>query len=180
MKNILYLIILFVFIISCNDDGNKQAKYQLLIEEGSESFSNQNFNDAIVDFSKAITINDKNPNAHYRLGVTYAALADSNRVNLKKALNSFEIVQKIDKDYERLNYNVGICFMIKEDYINALSFFKDAEKKDSLDVDILLNKAICSFIIKDSASGCTDLRRAKFLGDKEAPELIKKYCTNYN
>lgn len=178
-KIILLLIIINTF--SCKkqisqSQNNDSIKYDSLVKIGSNLFQKKDYVRAIPNFKKAIELDKVNPLARYRLGVTFAALGDQNIQFADKAISALEIVYSYDSDYERINYNLGICYMIKSDYNNALNYFNKALIKDSLDSDIFYNRALTKLNLKDTISACEDFRKSKKLGDIDAPILMKTYC----
>jgi len=176
-KIIVFLIILSV--LSCKNETrgqeiDKSTKYDSLVSIGSKLFLKENYESAVPYFIEAIEINNNNPIAHYRLGVTYTAMADNSEIYADKAINSFKM---ITTDFERANYNLGICYMIKNDFEKALNHFDKAITKDPSDIDVLINSAISNISLGNIESACTSLSKVKKISDDtQAQGLIEKYC----
>ena len=95
---------------------------------------------------------------------------------LVRLFKFFNKVYTFNSNYERVNYNIGVCYMIKNDYKNALNYLNKAVIKDSTDTDILINRAITNLMLKNTTKGCDDLYKAKVLGSEEVLDLITEYC----
>lgn len=181
MNKYLIYILCILFFFSCKKEikqlpNNNLVQYDSLINIGSELFQKEDYKNAIPNFKKAIEIDKNNPLAHYRLAVTYTSLGNENALYVNKALTIFNKISKINYNYEKINYNISICYMIKSDYKKALTYLDLAFENDSLDTDILVNRAISKLNLKDSINGCKDLFKAKALGDIDAIDLIEEFC----
>lgn len=67
-----------------------------------------------------------------------------------------------------------------KDFIKAKEYFQLAIQKDSLKKDIWFNLGASQFSLDEFDSSCESFYRAYKLGDNEAFEYLKKYCTEFS
>ncbi len=78
-----------------------------------------------------------NPDALYDMGIIYMC---KNKINA--AINQFQyIINNVNPEVAQVDYNLGICFLIKKDYKNALISFKNCVSLDRKNKNAYFNIA---------------------------------------
>lgn len=182
-KNLLLLLLSFVA-LSCVDkktskkeDGISTKQYDSLIALGTQYFQNNRLKEAINSFKMAVRSDSSKIIGIYRLGVAQASLCNQDNISEcdESLKNLYKVVSKND-DYEKVNYNLGIIYFKIGDYKNSIRYFDKAITDDPTDSDYYVNRALAKLNINDSIGSCTDLNKAKNLGDSSALNLLNQYC----
>ncbi len=61
-------------------------------------------------------------------------------------------------------------------YEAALSVYDRSLNKDSININVLFNRAVCYIKLGKNEEACADFKAAAGLGDKQAEEMLGKYC----
>ena len=138
---------------------------------GLEKFKQQNYKEAIVQFSKVIESDPANFHSYfnrglskYRLKEYIGAIKDFNK-SIKIDPKSFEAYKN---RADAKTYIQDLTGSIK-DYDKSIELnpkFKDAYK----------NRGMVKLMLKQDDAACLDLQKASELGDTEVSDLIKQYC----
>ncbi|WP_448698997.1 tetratricopeptide repeat protein [Mucilaginibacter sp. AW1-3] len=129
------------------------------------------YRDAVGDYKKAIALDPKAVNAY-----TNCANAMYEMKDYGGALKYFDLSLQLDST-NVVNYgNRGVIKRITHDAEGAIEDFDQCLKLDPLYTQALINKALAEVDLKRNSAACTDLIKAKNLGNKNADALISKYC----
>ena len=74
------------------------------------------------------------------------------------------------------NYKKGLRFYKSGDYNKAIEYFSVAIENYSRNVDAYFNRGISYYKMNNIEKACYDWKKAKSMGDKEAENIIEKYC----
>lgn len=162
-------------------------------------------NGAIEDYSKSIEINDNNADSYYSRGNAKSKLADdlaaiqdynmaiglnpkyaeaySNRgISKKKLGDNKNALLDFNKSIE-INPKDASAYSKRGNAKSALNdkdgAIEDLTKAIELSPDYAsayYNRAVVKYNNDDLVGACADWKRASELGDKEADEMIKKFC----
>ena len=133
MKNYCFLLLAFVFLISCVD---KKQESRNLVKEGIKKNINSDFKNALIDFTKAIEYDNSNSEAYFCRGNVKSTLSD-----YKGAIIDFDKAIELNPSYADAYYNRGDIKFMRGDKDGACADYKKAEK---------LGKAN----IRDNTRGC--------------------------
>lgn len=173
-KSIIYtLLILLTF--SCQRD-TKKKEYKFALEQGTKYFETGKYKKSIEYFLKAVEIDSSNIEGIYKTGVAQATLCLNEPEYCDRAIDNLRKVSIDSPDYQRVNYNLGVCYFQKSRFKKALYYFDKSVQKDSTDVDFLINRAFTKLELQDIDGACNDFERAKAIGDIEADTFIKDFC----
>lgn len=172
---------------------------------GSEMSIVEDFEAAIIEYSKVIEIQPKNADAYHNRGIAKAKLKDYqgavidftktieldpnhefgyyNRGNAKDDLNDFKSAiadynKAIRINSSNSNYlnNRGIAKGHLGDFNGAISDYSEAIKMSPMDSTLYYNRGIAKLKLGQRDSGCKDLYKSKELGFEQAQKSIFKWC----
>jgi protein O-mannosyl-transferase len=127
-----------------------------LISRGLIKRRLKDYEGAMKDFDKAISIDSAYADAYYNRGNLWIDLN-----NLKKALADFDKVLSIDTlDAKTLN-NRGLTKMILKEYDGSMKDFNKAISIDSLYIRAYANRAQLKYNLKDSLGGNQDKEKIR-------------------
>lgn len=122
----------------------------------------QRFEPAIAHYNEAIRINPVYAHAYYNRGIAYYRIGQK-----MHALDDFEeasrMVQK-NRDHASVYNNMGVIFTDLEQHQLAIEHYNEAIRLDPENGDALNNRAYEYLKHNETASGCTDARKACELG----------------
>ncbi|MCR4322198.1 MAG: tetratricopeptide repeat protein, partial [Candidatus Brocadiaceae bacterium] len=109
------LLLICCFTISC---GNKADYHN---KEGLYLYNKRKYDEAIVEFKKALELNQKHYDAHFNLGVVYYAknMPDESIAELIRAI-------EVNPNEPKAYYNIAFAYVAKEKVEEAISEYKKA------------------------------------------------------
>ena len=188
-----------------NDINTDKKNSNSYLNRGIIFEQSENFNEAIKDFSKAITADNRNMLAYFCRANSRAKMVDfirsqgslpepeilnmnGNKTTIEAKTGEVKILdyEDIIQDYEAILYmnpnfifawfNMANTKVKKRDYLNAI---KDYSKAIQLEPDFgeaYFNRGLTRIYLNDLEGGALDLSRAGELGLTEAYNVIKRYC----
>jgi tetratricopeptide (TPR) repeat protein len=136
---ILFLFIVIMAIIACNDDKSAKEYYN----SGLKSYNEGAFDQAIISYNKCIEIN---PNVAF--AYTNRGMAWFRKGNYKKAIYDFEKSLDINPTDTLTYNNLGMVYYNKGDNKKALMYYEQALQINSNDRIAIYNRNI---ILKGSS-----------------------------
>ena len=134
IKIIYITFLFFTFMSFSQSDPNN------LVFNGNADILNKNFNDAEVEYRKAISTNKNQNKASHNLG----NLLFENQ-NYDEAIQEYFKTQKnseIDLEKHSAFHNLGNSYMKKKDYAQAVEAYKNALRNNSADDETRYNYAL--------------------------------------
>jgi tetratricopeptide (TPR) repeat protein len=116
------------------DDEDKEMLNKIYVNKGAVFQKQNDFNNALENYSKALEINKTNPNVFVYRGNLYYK-----KENYDKALSDFQKVLDLDPNNHVAQYNIGMCFFKQGEKLNACDAFHKACE--------LGNKNACKMVI---------------------------------
>lgn len=189
-----YLTLLLFFFASVSQAQNtsKRDESNVFVNTGITKFSQNDYNGAIFDFTKAINTDPENAIAFYNRGMSkyhikdfYGAQSDCNtaiKLNSKDA-NSYNVrglvnqalglVKEAMKDYDNAvklsptsywgYFNRGLLYDLQNDYKNALKDYTKSIELNIVHVQSYQNRGIIYFKQKQYPEALTDLSQAIYM-----------------
>jgi len=149
------------------DSPSKAAK---LLEEASLSFKGNNTEKAIALLKQSISLEPKNPQAHYRLGVIYSYLS-----RFSEAAVEFEEAIKYDPSFVKAYINLGGVYGKLKDYPQAIASLKKALRIDKDNPKIYYNLGMIKVGMGKKRQAKRDFKKAANLCKKSGDtKLLQK------
>ena len=155
----------FLIFLATNDDINALKTLHLMskIKENYVVFNNignlerkfGNFESAIKNFNKAISLNNTIPEIYYNLGNVYSQINHT-----KKAIDFYNKALALDPEYSSALNNIGAEFLKLEDLQNARLYISKALVVDDKKIETLVNSVLISIFENDFHPAITFLNDA--------------------
>ena len=119
------LFVSFLSILSSRAEGAASAEAEIYFSKGILAFDERKFEEAAIDFEKALQADPENPNILFQLGRTYNRLKelDDAVLNLEKAI-------KINPQFKDANYELGVAYFNTGEFEKALRELDTVIKKE--------------------------------------------------
>ena len=154
----------------CKDEFIKKEAEEYY-KDGVAKFSSGKYEEAIVLFGSAISVNSSYSDAYF-----YRAKSKNKLHDYRGAINDYSKVTELKPDYAKAYYNRANARCEIEDYENAVYDYTKAVKLDTKNSAAYFNRGNAKFKLGEKESACNDWSKAGELGEQEAYTLIKKYC----
>lgn len=142
MRRLLSILCSFIFVLGVqaqNDRGH--------IRLGNRLFHQQKFEQAEVEYRKAVGKNSANPQAHYNLGCAlFAQKKDSS------AVKQYEIAGRLEKTSRRkamVFHNLGVVCQQHQLYQQAITAYEESLRNNPNDNETRYNLALCKKLLKN-------------------------------
>ena len=142
MRRLLSILCSFIFVLGVqaqNDRGH--------IRLGNRLFHQQKFEQAEVEYRKAVGKNSANPQAHYNLGCAlFAQKKDS------AAVKQYEIAGRLEKTSRRkamVFHNLGVVCQQHQLYKQAITAYEESLRNNPNDNETRYNLALCKKLLKN-------------------------------
>jgi len=128
-SNILYAIILSLFLSGCSDVSGK-----LLIIQGNFHVSRNRYDEAISSYLRALECEEAAPYAKYGLGNVYFTLGEE-KASLSRYSLALDLLETVPPATNRelryrIHYNTGVVLFSEGDFAGAVSSFREALRID--------------------------------------------------
>ncbi len=154
MKSSKVISVLLVSLIYIRCSYGQSNDWQYYHDKGTENVSKSNCQEAIVNYSKSIELNNSGKYV-FALAKTYHL-----RAHCKNELNDFR----------------GAI----NDYNKIISLLESSEfKNQEIFSSAFYYRGICKFLISQSDEACKDWSRAGELGYSKAYKMISKNCIDF-
>lgn len=187
-ENLLYWALdLYVkgFEFDCNLDGygammnHKKPEFLKMgatmedhyFEAGLKAYNRRDLGSAIINWTLAIKINPKDPNAYYS-----RAIAKNELHTWKSALRDYDKAIELAPHFVDALVNRGAVKDENEDYNGAIGDYSKAIELKPDNHIAYFNRGNTRLNMGDKKSACLDWQKAKELGSESADERIKEYC----
>lgn len=142
MRRLLSILCSFIFVLGVqaqNDRGH--------IRLGNRLFHQQKFEQAEVEYRKAVGKNSANSQAHYNLGCAlFAQKKDS------AAVKQYEIAGRLEKTSRRkamVFHNLGVVCQQHQLYQQAITAYEESLRNNPNDNETRYNLALCKKLLKN-------------------------------
>jgi tetratricopeptide (TPR) repeat protein len=137
---------------------------------GSLFLQQQNFEDALKDFSEAIRLAPKNPELLVDRGITYFQAGQDATL----ALTDFQSAVALEPNSPDYQYLLGLAFAKTEDYDKAIEAFTTALQLQPDDLQILMSRGDAHSSAKDFTVAISDYNSVLFLVPDSADVLVHR------
>jgi len=126
------------------------------------------YDDAIVEYKKAIEIDPNYFDAHNNLGLVYA-----DKEMLDDAITEYKKVIGINPEYTNAHNNLGVAYLDKGMFDEAIAEFKEASEIDPNDADVHNNLAVAYYCKGEYSSAIKYCDNAIELGYEVPHKFLK-------
>lgn len=140
-----YIGLFFLLIAATTVDAQKAERD--LIRKGNRMYNDSVYENAEVNYRKALEINPKSTVAMYNLANT---LMQQNK--LQEAMEQFAGAAKVEKERPNLAqiyHNMGVIFQSQKDYAKAIEAYKESLRNNPKDDETRYNLALAQKLLKD-------------------------------
>ena len=141
--------------VSSTAEGDR-AQARVLVEQGKEFYRSDQDEKAADAFEQAIKLDPNLPEAHFRLGLAYAALGKEHEAeeSYKKAVEKYKKYLENNKDDAEAHYDLGQAYAGLHLYSEAVREYRQAIhlKDDDSDMYYDLGTALTKLAQYDEAS----------------------------
>ncbi|HJD94341.1 MAG TPA: tetratricopeptide repeat protein [Bacteroides togonis] len=140
-----YIGLFFLLIAATTVDAQKAERD--LIRKGNRMYNDSVYENAEVNYRKALEINPKSTVAMYNLANT---LMQQNK--LQEAMEQFASAAKVEKEKPNLAqiyHNMGVIFQSQKDYAKAIEAYKESLRNNPKDDETRYNLALAQKLLKD-------------------------------
>ena len=139
--------LLVMLLLSCGVGSVQAQNDRDFIREGNRAFKAQKWSQAETQYRKAISKNNKNPQAVYNLG---CALLMQQKDSV--AMQQFQNAAQLEPNKLRRSksyHNMGVIFQGHRDYAKAIECYKMALRYNPQDDETRYNLALCKKLLKN-------------------------------
>ena len=147
MNTIHYIIVTVAFLLASATNAAAQTDRNL-IRQGNRAFKTQKWAAAETQYRKAISKNQKNPQAIYNLG---CALLMQQKDSL--AMVQFGNAAQLENNLFRRSksyHNMGVVMQNHREYAQAIEYYKMALRCNPQDNETRYNLALCKKLLKNN------------------------------
>lgn len=147
MNYIHYIIVTVAFLLVGGTNADAQTDRNL-IRQGNRAFKSQKWAAAETQYRKAISKNQKNPQAIYNLGCALLAQQKDSLVMVQFG-NAAQLESNIfrrSKSY----HNMGVVMQNHREYAQAIEYYKMALRCNPQDNETRYNLALCKKLLKNN------------------------------
>lgn len=137
---------LFFLLIAATTVHAQKAERDL-IRKGNRMYNDSVYENAEINYRKALEINPKSTVAMYNLANT---LMQQNK--LQEAMEQFAGAAKVEKEKPNLAqiyHNMGVIFQSQKDYAKAIEAYKESLRNNPKDDETRYNLALAQKLLKD-------------------------------
>ena len=143
MRRLLILLVSFVVALGANAQSDRQH-----IRNGNRLYHEQKFEQAEVEYRKALGKNSANPQAHYNLGCALMAQQKDSA-----AIKQYETAGKMEKTPKRramVYHNIGVVCQQHQLYQQAIAAYEESLRNNPNDNETRYHLALCKRLLKNN------------------------------
>src|SRR5688572_16192359 len=118
--------LLTLFLLSCCTFGAYAQSLNDLLEKGDRLYSRKDFIDALEVFNQAVNMSPENPDANFKLGMTYL-YTESKSKALPYLEKAYKVKPEVDEDFD---YHIGLAYQYAHQYSQAKRHFQEFQRKN--------------------------------------------------
>lgn len=114
----------------------KKMELQECMNLGMDYMASGNFNEAILEFQKAISTDAQNIDIYMHLGNAYASLGQ-----FEAAVKAFKTALMFRENDGKALFSIGSVYYLQNDFASAVKYYNKAEKSGYENTDLFMMKA---------------------------------------
>jgi tetratricopeptide (TPR) repeat protein len=135
------------------------AQGEKILEKGYEKYLDDDFQGAIMDFTKALSFNDQNAEAYYLRGVCKSSLGQK-----KEAMEDLDKATTLQNDYPEAYYEKGYIYLIDKNAELAIKEFDEVIKYNPEFAEAYVSRGTANCMLEKKSLAAADWAMAKKLG----------------
>lgn len=144
----------------------QKKKYDELMTSGKAKFDTKDYSGALVDFTLAIEVRPKEPDAYYQRGLTYYWLYKDD-----KAIEEYSRAIEVDDKFEKAYFERGYIYLTNNRYEEALPDYKKVTVLNPSNHLAFFNLGLCKYYLQDYPGAISDYSKCL--------EIDPSYLTAY-
>ncbi len=144
MRNIVWILLLIPLTVSA------QRNERDYLRCGNKLYRDSSYSKAEVDYRKAVEINPRTPQAYFNLGNSLLMQRKAD-----DAIKEYENALRVETNKTRqakIFHNMGVIKQNQKDFGQAISYYKDALRRNSNDDETRYNLQLCQYQLKKQES----------------------------
>jgi tetratricopeptide (TPR) repeat protein len=176
--------IIFFGLVSCIDSKPDvviltSSDYDNLIEAGHKFAASGRQNDAIQQFSYALSIDSTRIEAYYGLGFVYNQNCTQKHIDCQKAIDYCTKAIRIDSSYRHAFYNRANCYAVMKQYEKALMDLTNRFSLGKEDADYYAIRVVCCLNVGDTLLAHENYTQAVQLNKFKQIDQLDQLFANY-
>jgi len=141
-------------------------------KSGNQNFNKNNFDQAIADFTKAISLNPNDAEVYYSRGAAYygIAITRDDASSVERAIGDYDQALKLNPDYAAVYTARGSAYSGKGEFDKALEDLNHAIQLDPKDCDAYLCRGNIYLSKKEYDRGIKDMETSLRI-NPDQPEI---------
>jgi len=170
MKHMKQLFTILAFAFLTTSFGQTADEY---LKSGIEKHNLNDFEGAIIEYSKAIKVDQNLRDGYFNRGVCELGLKD-----YKSAKKDFDKTIELDPKFVKAFYSRATVYASQEKYEEALPDLDKTIELDQTLPNALNLRGQIRAQTGNKKGACEDFNKAKEIGDKQADKYLSQFCGN--
>ncbi len=144
MRNIVWILLLITLTVSA------QRNERDYLRSGNKLYRDSLYSKAEVDYRKAVELNPRTPQAYFNLGNSLLMQRKAD-----DAIKEYENALRVETNKARqakIFHNMGVIKQSQKDFGQAISYYKDALRRNPNDDETRYNLQLCQYQLKKQES----------------------------
>ncbi|MFY0606255.1 MAG: tetratricopeptide repeat protein [Cyclobacteriaceae bacterium] len=137
----------------------QQSPAEKYLDAGYEKYSDEDYKGAILDYNKAASFDQLNPEVYYLRGVCYSTMGET-----VKAMKDLQMATELNPEYAEAYYEIGYIFLTDQNAAEAIKAFDKAIQFDPEFAEALVSRGTAKCMMEDKEGANADWLKAKELG----------------
>lgn len=162
MKHLVLISTLFIFCFGAF------AQTEEFVKAGDALASKGKYEEAILEYNKAVDIEETNLNARMQRAMAYNLLKQ-----YENAIEDYNVILAQKPELTSIRNSRGTALMKLEKYDSAMSDFNTIISADPKNQEAYNNRGWCKKHLGDKEGACSDWKTSKKLGNSEAKLILE-------
>lgn len=168
-------LIISILLTSQKCDAQKKS-YNDFVKMGFEALASNNISLALNNYANALELNPDGLEGNYGLGVSLAIYCINNNGYCDSAIQTLQKVNTIQNSYRNTDYNIGMCYLSKGYFEDALLSFDKAIKYYPDNAKYRFYRGVTYLKLNNKPKACLELKQSYGMGYLDAKNVIQIHC----
>jgi len=147
--------------------SEKSQSAEFYYNRGITYYKKGQYDQAILDYTKALEINPRHAKAYCNRGVAYGEKGIHDQ-----AISDFNNALEIDPRYAEAYYNRGVAYREKGQYDQAISDYTKALEINPRHAGAYYDRGVAYYFKREYEKSWKNVKKAQSLGDQIHPEFL--------